>query len=199
MPKTKSAPKDDKAAATQTSWIAAVVIAAIPVIGTILVAYFTYILPLRLSIQATQTAESRPTPTSTPTLLAPSATAPELAATATPTATSSPTALEPSSTPTIPIGGVKYCVDIAAVNVRNGPGLDYDIIGALPRYECLFFDGQFLFGDSYYWARISPNQAGFTQLANGWVYGGALRPQDFERLPPVTAPPLPYHTPTPAF
>ncbi len=198
MPDKDSGQPKDKDSGSKNSWIVQIAVPIITVIGTIVAAYFGYIgivTPFRLSMQATQTAEARPTPTAAP---SPSSTATERPS-PTSTASPQPTSLEPSSTPTIPPSGVKYCVDIAAVNVRNGPGMDYDIIGALRQDDCLYFDGQYLYGESLYWARLSPNQAGFLQLAGGWIYGGALRPQDFERLPGVTPPPLPYHSPTPGF
>jgi hypothetical protein len=198
MPESKSPQPKDKGTGSNNGWILPVVLASIPVIGTILVAYFTYVVPLQLSLHSTQTAEARAAGTPTPSL-SPSPTATEFVASLTPTATPTPTLPTPTMTPSVPQGSVKYCVDIAALNVRNGPGMDYDPIGALHQDDCLYFDGQFLYGESYYWVRISPNQAGFTQLAGGWVYGGALRPQDFDRLQAVTPPPLPYHTPTIGF
>jgi len=196
MPDKKTEKPADPNTGAKTGWIVQVLVPLISVIGTIVVAYFGYIgiiAPLRLSMQATQTAEARPTLTHTPVQATTEQPSP------TPTLTATPTPVLPTFTPTNPPGGVKYCVDIAALNVRNGPGMDYDIVNALPQDECLYFDGHFLFGETNYWVRISPNQAAFLQLAGGWVYGGALRPQDFERLPAVTPPPLPYHSPTPGF
>ena len=88
-------------------------------------------------------------------------------------------------------------MDSYALNVRNGPGMIYDVVGALYQDDCLFFDGQVILEEIYYWVHISPNQVDFLSLAGGWVYGGALRPQDFERLPALTPPPPPVHSPTP--
>jgi hypothetical protein len=198
MPDRASQEDKDRNPAAKNAWIVQIAVPIISVIGTIVAAYFGYVgvvAPLRLSLQATQTAEARHT------LSAASTPTPSQTSTATPsaTATGTPNPPEPTFTPTIPPSGVKYCVDIAALNVRNGPGMEYDIIGAVRQDDCLFFDGQYLFGETNYWVRISPNQGDYLLLAAGWVYGGALRPQDFERLPPVTPPPVPYHSPTPGF
>ncbi len=186
--------------------IGTIVTAAIGLIGTALTLYFNYlekVEPQKLALRATQTAEARLTQSSlavTPTnTYTPSLTPSQ---SPTPTPTGSPTPMLPSptfaATPTIPIGGVKYCVDTSSLNVRAGPGLDYDVVGGLLQDVCIYFDGR-LEDLENKWVRISPGQEGIVYLGGMWVYGLFLRPQDFERLPVVTPPPPPpAPSPTPA-
>lgn len=185
--------------------IGTIITAVIGLIGTGLTLYFNYlekIEPQKISLHATQTAEARillSTDSITP--------SPSFAATGTatlekshtPTQSYSPSPFPPSPTytitPTASASGVKYCVDTSSLNVRTGPGLDYAIIGGLLQDTCLSFDGRL--GDlENKWVRISQGQEGFIHLGGYWVYGGFLRPQDFERLP-VVSPPPPPPTPTP--
>jgi hypothetical protein len=188
--------------------IGTIVTAVVGLIGTGLTLYFNYlekIEPQRLAIQATQTAEARQTElalratatvthTPTATLAAVPTLDPTLPA-ASPTATFTPTL---TATATNPASGIKYCVDTAALNVRAGPGSDFNVIGALRQDDCIYFDAYAVYEGGYYWLRISPGQVGILDLGGAWVYGAYLRPQDFDRLPAATPPPPPERTPTPA-
>ncbi|MBN2386053.1 MAG: hypothetical protein JXB85_03470 [Anaerolineales bacterium] len=176
--------------------IGTIVTAVITLITTVVTLYFHY---LEVRIEADRTAEAEQARTPTPTLtLFPTPTE-----TPTPTAslTATLTPVRPTATATNPASGVRYCVDIAALNVRDGAGMDFPVVGALQMNDCLFFDQYVLYdgheGDSYFWVRISEGQADFEALGGRWVYGGFLRPQDFERLTPMTPPPPPARSPTP--
>lgn len=187
--------------------IGTIVTAIIGLIGTALTLYFNYlekVEPQKLSLHATQTAEARLTLSAasvTPTAGAPSPTPTrDPSPTSTPTASPIPVAPSPTftATATAPVSGVKYCVDTSSLNVRSGPGLDYSVVGGLPQDACIYFDGR-LEDLENKWVRISLGQEGFLPLGDMWVYGGYLRPQDFERLPVVTPPPPPPPpSPTPA-
>jgi hypothetical protein len=203
--------------------IGTIVTAAIGLIATALTLYFNYrqnVEPVKLQLQATQTAEARltlaalsasptasptPTPTNTPTPTP----LPPLPPTASPTSTQTPlpptitptfTSIPPTATPTMPVSGVKYCVDVASLNTRSGPGPEYPIVTkGLRQDDCLYFEGYVLLSETSYWLRISPGQADFTEMGGLWAFGQFLRPQDFERLPTLTPPPPPPSpTPTPA-
>jgi hypothetical protein len=206
--------------------IGTITTAVIGLLATLLTLYFNYqqsVAPVKLQLQATQTAEARqtlaalsatptasPTPTSSPTpTFTPTSTStppPAIPPTDTPTPTQTPlpptdtptfTPIPPTATPTMPVTGVKYCVDIASLNTRSGPGPEYPIVTkGLRQDDCLYFDGYLLLGESSYWLRISPAQAGFIEMGGTWASGQFLRPQDFERLPALTPPPPP-PTPTP--
>ncbi|MDI6770635.1 MAG: hypothetical protein QMD04_13310 [Anaerolineales bacterium] len=196
--------------------IGTIVTAVIGLIATALTLYFNYrqnVEPIKLQLQATQTAEAHqtlaalsatatasPMPTFTPTPtepLTPTA-RPPLPPDDSPTPTQ--TSLPPTETPTMPVSGVKYCVDIGSLNTRSGPGPDYPIMTkGLRQDDCLYFDGYVRLGEDAYWLHVSPGQAGFIEMGGLWVFGKYLRPQDFERLPALTPPPPPPSpTPTPA-
>ncbi|MBA4380014.1 MAG: hypothetical protein C0393_04910 [Anaerolinea sp.] len=199
--------------------IGTIVTAVIGLIATALTLYFNYrqnIEPIKLSMQATQTAEARltlaalsTTPTASPTATFTPTSLPPIPPIASPTPTQTPlpptitptfTPIPPTATPTLVVSGVKYCVDVASLNTRSGPGPEYPIMAkGLRQDDCLYFEGYLLLGETSYWLRISPGQVGFTELGGLWVFGQFLRPQDFERLPELTPPPPPPSpTPTPA-
>ena len=149
-------------------------------------------------IAATPTPPS-PTNTPTPTLT--------LALTLTPTPeppTLTPTfTLTPTATITPLLSGLPFCVGPETVvgkpglNVRTGPGVNYNVIGQLAPNTCVFFDGIVVLDGQYPWLQVSPDQAGYEKYWNGWVYGLLLRGQDFYQLPVLPMPPLPNYTPTP--
>lgn len=218
MPENKPAKKSEMSDGAKYALIGTIVTAVIGLIGTALTLYFNYlekVEPQKLALQATQTAEARltgtagavtvtatstdtqpPTLTFSPTREPTATDAPTL--TATPAAITLTPTFTQTTTPTSVIGGVKYCVDTASLNVRAGPGVDYPVVGGLSMDTCIYFDGR-LEDLANKWVRISPGQEGYLALGGMWVYGGFLRPQDFERLPVVTPPPPPPSpTPTPA-
>jgi len=125
--------------------IGTIITAVIGLIGTSLTLYFNYLEKIetqKISLHATQTAESR-------------------------------------------------------ILLSTDTGLNYAIMGGLLQDTCLFFDGR-LEDLENKWVRISQGQDGFLHYGGYWVYGGFLRPQDFERLPvisPPPPPPTPTHTP----
>lgn len=217
--------KDEKTTGAKYALIGTIITAAVGLTATALTLYFNYqqnVAPVKLQLQATQTAEARqtlaalsasptasvtptatssptPTPTSTATPLPPLplTDTPTPTLTNTPTITATFTPIPPTETPTMPVGGVKYCVDVAGLNTRSGPGPDYPIVTkGLRQDDCLYFDGYVLLGETSYWLRISPGQAGFIEMGGTWVSGQFLRPQDFERLPALPPPPPP-PSPTP--
>jgi len=88
-------------------------------------------------------------------------------------------------------------VDVPALNVRTGPGPEFDRLGIrLYKGDCLAFDGYVIFDGANYWVRISPGQPGYLDLGGMWVYANYLRPQDFEQRFPALPPPPPTPTPT---
>jgi hypothetical protein len=202
--------KEEKSSGAKYALWGGIITALIGLIGTGLTIYFQAIYPLKTAERATQTAEARLTAqagaaTFTPTRPAPTDTplppTPEPASTTAvpPTEAASPTPLPPTATPTLPVSGVKYCVDTQSLNVRTGPGLEYPALGTLNDNDCLAFDGR---AEGTLWVRISAGQPGYLDFGGMWVYGQFLRPQDFEdRLPTVITPappPTPYYSPTPA-
>lgn len=146
---------------------------------------------------ATATATSPPTatlqPTAAATLTASATQSPTASATPMPSATASVTATPmPTSTPT-----PYTCIVVAdALNVREGPGLVYDVIASVHLGDELLPAGRNAAGDWFY---VS-SAAG--QL--GWVYAGLLEyGGDGGALTIMTPPPVPttvattYMTPTP--
>jgi hypothetical protein len=207
MTEEKQNPKGEMSNGAKYALIGTIFTAVVGLIGTALTLYFDYlktIEPQKLALQATQTAEARwvalsatviPATTFTATSLLPTETA-TFTLTPTVTATSIPATF--TFTPTASAQGTKYCVDTASLNVRAGPGIDYAIVGRLTQDTCIYFDGR-LENLENKWVRISAGQPGYEAIGNMWVYGGFLRPQDFERLPIVPPPaPPPPPTPTPA-
>ena len=207
MPEKNTQPKEMSDGA-RYALIGTIITAILGLLGTGLTLYFNYLEKMdsqKLSLHATQTAENRSTQLS-PSMTSTLTNTPILSTTKeippTITLTGLPTAGTPSLTitimPTSSAGGVKYCVDTNSLNVRSGPGLDYPALGGLLQDTCIFFDAR-LEDPENKWIRISPGQDGFLQLGGLWVYGGYLRPQDFERLPVITPPPPPpTQSPTPA-
>jgi hypothetical protein len=212
-------PKADKekSSGSKIALWGTIITGIIGLVGTVLTLYFQNVYPLQLAEHKTQTAEARlteqavsvtatpahvdPTGTPVPPTPVPPTPVPTTAVptneTASPTSTPTLTPLPPTFTPTIAVTGVKYCVDTQNLNVRTGPGLEFPAMGVLNDNNCLSFDGRV---DGSLWVRISAGQSGYLDFGGMWVYGQFLRPQDFERLPAVTPPPLPptpYLSPTP--
>lgn len=208
MPEDKTKDNKGMSEGARYALIGTIITAVIGLIGTGLTLYFNYlekVEPQKLALHATQTAEARmtffvPSVTGTATDTPSLTPTPKIPATSTPTETTYAVSPTPTYTPTTTalVSGVKYCVDTSSLNVRAGPGLDYAIVGGLPRDTCIYFDGH-LADTEYTWVRISPGQEGFLHLSGMWAYGVYLRPQDFERLPIVSPPPPPpTPSPTPA-
>ena len=222
MPKDPS--KKPMADGAKYTLIGTIITAIIGLVGTAITLYIQNVYPLKLADRNTQTAEARPSsavPSVAPSLTpVPDTLTPSLVpatATYTPTITSTPVTatLTPSLTPTltstlaptftpsptatatIAVDGMIYCVDTHMLNVRAGPGVNFNIIGVLPKDECIYFDGYVVFDGLYSWVRISDGQARYPEYGNAWVYGSFLRPQDFERLQLLTLPPPPVYSPTP--
>jgi hypothetical protein len=206
MPEEKTKDSKGMSDGAKYALIGTIITAIIGLVGTALTLYFNYlekIEPQKLALRATQTAEARLTQSALSVILTntytPSPT-PSPSPTSTPIVSPTPMLSSPTftATPTTPVSGVKYCVDTSSLNVRAGPGLDYDVVGGLLQDVCIYFDGR-LEDLENKWVRISSGQEGISHLGGMWVYGVFLHPQDFERLPVVTPPPPPpAPSPTPA-
>lgn len=180
-----------------------IIVAVLGVIGVGLTAYFGYlqiVTPTRLSLQATQTAEARATDRAlTQTAGAEQAT-PTSTQTPSPSPTDTPT-LKPSVTPTATRSGqptgLRYCINAFRVNVRQGPGTFYAVIGYLTSEDCLHFDAR---SEDGAWLRISPGQPEqYSPLEGGWIYSELLGLPENVGLPIITLTPSPTPTeePTP--
>ncbi len=138
----------------------------------------------------------RPWPTSTATLTAPRLAAPTIAPVAAltapatlvarPTATSQPTATTGPATPTAPMFGVTQ----DAINVRNGPGANYPIIGKLAPGQQYRITGRNASGD---WWQFDFNDQ------PGWVSAHLVQTAGpLTAIALVSAPPTPTQAPTQA-
>lgn len=103
----------------------------------------------KISLHATQIAESRilfstNTITSSPSFTLTETSTPEKPHTPTPSISLGSFPANPTFTltPSVPTSGVKYCADTSSLNVRAGPGLNYAIMGGLLQDTCIFFDGR---------------------------------------------------------
>jgi hypothetical protein len=96
---------------------------------------------------------------------------------ATATATSAP---EPTSTPSVTAGG-------QGVNVRGGPGTNYNVVGFLDPGAQAPVTGKY--GD---WWQIRYDDAA------GWVLGELVTPSNTDNVPEVQPPPAPTLPPAPA-
>jgi hypothetical protein len=197
---------DDKDSSdTKNNWITpTVIVAVIGLIGTLVSLYVSYLTTTRpLELAATQTAEARNFQW-TLTALAPGPTSVPSATATFPPPTFTPVASTPTSTPEPTINSATvtlrptrtgapneklFCVDSRNINVRIGPGTEYEAIGILTFQDCLYFNGQNPEGT---WIRISPNQDQFPGLSSAWVSSNLVRPRDFTQLPVIEPP-----TPTP--
>ena len=187
MPEEKTKDSKGMSDGAKYALIGTIITAIIGLVGTALTLYFNYlekIEPQKLALRATQTAEARLTQSALSVILTntytPSPT-PSPSPTSTPTVSPTPMLSSPTftATPTTPVSGVKYCVDTSSLNVRAGPGLDYDVVGGLLQDVCIYFDGR-LEDLENKWVRISSGQEGISHLGGMWVYGVFLHPQDFE-------------------
>jgi hypothetical protein len=77
-----------------------------------------------------------------------------------------------------------------AVNIRSGPGIDYNVIGTLNANITVPIIGRN--GDASWW------QIGITDGANGWVSALVVNASNTDSVPLVDAPPPPKPTPVPA-
>ena len=138
-----------------------------------------------------------PTPTATPTFisraalaLAPTPTLPFVPPdlpTFTPTPTSTPTRT-PTSTPT-PTPMPTYVAKITAelVNLRSGPGDEYDVLEIIPAGEQVELVGKTQNG-AWIMARVADGE-------KGWIYRDLLQPEAGAQMMVLTPPPTP--TPSP--
>jgi hypothetical protein len=161
-----------------------------------------------------------PTPTSTPTVVLPTATL--IFTTDTNTPTVNPTASQSatvtlSPTPTLtstqsptftpsptnqPLSRLGLCItsDYAnSINVRSGPGTIYAPLGQpLVVGTCLFFSAR---NEEATWLQIAPNQSdsSLKQYEGGWIYREllGLKPTSSVDLPVVTLTPTPTPSDTP--
>lgn len=121
---------------------------------------------------ATATATSTSTPTETPATLT-------IGATPSPTATATATPVAAAAT-----------VDVETLNVRNGPGIDYAVVGQVAQGDSLTIIGR-------------NNSGGWWQICcvagdEGWIYGETVIAEgNTETIPIVPAPPLAIPTATP--
>jgi hypothetical protein len=142
---------------------------------------------------ATTVPTNTPTPTSTPTE-APTATSTlEPTATWTKTPTRTPTRT-PTKTPTPQPMAI---VDTETLNVRGGPGTDYDILGVVNKGDELVIVGR-LADNSWYQIDYKRQK--------GWIFGGLVIAENADDVPVITdipptntpaATPTPTETPTP--
>jgi hypothetical protein len=131
----------------------------------------------------------------------PGTTAAGTTAAATPTAEPSQTAVPPTPTPSptsaapTPTGnGCEPTITVLAqfgVNVRRGPGLQYDIITTLPQGETAPVIGQNGRGS---WWRLGLETGGGTEF---WVAGDVVEAACTSAVPILPTPPPPTSTPTP--
>jgi hypothetical protein len=77
-----------------------------------------------------------------------------------------------------------------AVNIRSGPGINYNVIGTLNADTTVPITGRN--SDASWW------QIGITNGTNGWVSGSVVNASNTDGVPPVEAPPPPKPTPVPA-
>lgn len=130
-----------------------------------------------------------PTPTHTPAISEPG-----VVPTATPlVAATQPTLLptEPPATSTpVPVGTTpRVTANNSAVNLRLGPGTNYEVVSVLPQGQSLEIVGRS--ADSAWWQVISP--AGLLWIATSVTTASNVTPD----IPIVPAPPPPANTPTP--
>jgi len=145
-----------------------------------------------ISSRTSQVAEA-PTPTATPTFIsrealdlaptpAPPFELPDLP-TFTPTPTITPT---PTNTPTpTPTPIPTYVAEITAelVNLRSGPGNDYEVLAIIPTGETVELVGKIAGGE---WILV---RAQDDQL--GWIHKDLLQPEQGAKIEVVTPPPTP--------
>jgi hypothetical protein len=202
--------KKEESSAAKYALIGTIITAIIGLAGTAITLYFQTVVPTKISIQSTQTAEARqthaasitlsvtPTHTQTVTPTSPTPTPSALPAlpthpTDTATLTPIPPSATPSSTPTPVFGGLKFCINVRSVNIRSGPDIAFAAIGYLTFEDCLFFDGR---NEAGTWLHVEPNQPNYLSLGGGWVRSDLVRPQDFDQLPILESPPTPTPIPT---
>jgi hypothetical protein len=162
-------------------------------IGLILLLAFIFI-PKNTPPQEKPTVTSAPTftasPTSTATPETPTATQ---TSTSTATATKNPTptftataTFTPTLSQTFYLPICIYSYDGPPVNVREGPGRNYDFLGKLEPNgnNCPYFSAFIKDKLNETWFQFASSQkAGFQQYAGGWISGGSLAVFDQRGLP----------------
>ena len=114
---------------------------------------------------------TRRSPTSTPTPLPPTAT---------------PTRIPPTATPT---PAIPYITTTRAMNIRSGPGTNYDVVGNATAVEELIVTGRNADGT---WWRIE------FEGQNAWIYASYVTATNTDRVRPVPTPVPPEPTPSPS-
>jgi len=190
MPGNKAGQQKESSAGAKYALIGTIITAVIGLLGTALTLGVKYFEGER-DRHDTQTAEERTR--SSPATATPTYT---LTPTHAPTLTFTPTA-SPTSTPTSTpeVNGLQFCVTAGSVNVRTGPGIDYQVISTITFPACLYFDGR---NEDGSWLRVSMNQEAYLLLGKGWVNASYLTRPDNQLPPVIEIPPLPYPTITPA-
>jgi uncharacterized protein YgiM (DUF1202 family) len=120
---------------------------------------------------ATMTATNTPTPTFTATMTATDTPTPTFTATPQPTATDMPTETDtatpvPTSTPTL-TPRVGYTYSTHGVNVRSGPGLEFDIIATIKPYTPVTVIGE---NENATWYNVV-----LPDLRTGWIAASLVR------------------------
>ena len=105
----------------------------------------------------------------------------------TPTETPTETPAEPTAEPTPEPAAPRVIGDPSGVNIRRGPGANYDIIGYLAPAAEATVTGRYIA-----WWQIA-HGGGF-----GWVYGEVVTAYDTDDVPQVQPPPAPTRVPATA-
>jgi uncharacterized protein YraI len=101
-----------------------------------------------------------------------------------------PTPTTPGETPTA--SGPPLAVTTTDLNVREGPGQEYPVLGLLPVTTQVEVSGKNL--DGSWWQIVYPNGS----AGQGWIFAAFTRPSNTENVPVVQTPvpPTPTQTPT---
>lgn len=93
---------------------------------------------------------------------------------------------EPTITPIPEVGSPNVTANENDVNIRSGPGTDFDVIGTLPTGESLEIIGRN--ADSSWWQVSTPNGI-------GWIFASVATASNVDGgIPVVEAPPVPIPT-----
>jgi pSer/pThr/pTyr-binding forkhead associated (FHA) protein len=104
--------------------------------------------------------------------------------------TDTPTPTPPSGTPTP--AGPPMAITTTDLNVREGPGQEYPVLGLLPVNTQVEVTGKN--SDGSWWQIVYPSGS----AERGWIYAPFTRPSNTGNVPVVETPvpPTPTHTPT---